>query len=127
MSDEGLKNSLRKFTFTTNETRKGDSVDRMGYLGPHIRVAQRKLSFQPISTLDLKTKISNFGSIRQKIRDIDREKSGSVTVPELEDIIKIANPELYPYDLKEPLRDFTHAHNSLVVDYNKFLSKFAAA
>ena len=26
MSDEGLKNSLRKFTFTTNETRKGDSV-----------------------------------------------------------------------------------------------------
>ena len=50
-----------------------------------------------------------------------------MTVHELEDIIKIANPELFPYDLKEPLRDFTYAHNSLVVDYKKFLSKVAAA
>jgi hypothetical protein len=66
-------------------------------------------------------------SIRQRIRDIDKEKNGNVTVHELEDIIKIANPELCPYDLKEPLRDFTYAHNSLVVDYKKFLSKVAAA
>jgi len=50
-----------------------------------------------------------------------------VTVNELEDIIKIANPELCPFDLKEPLRDFTYDHNSLVVDYKKFLNKVVAA
>ncbi len=67
-----MQNSLRKFTFTANETRKGDSVDRMGYLGPQIRMAQRKISFRPISVLDMQAKITNFGSIRQRIREIDQ-------------------------------------------------------
>ena len=49
-----------------------------------------------------------------------------MTVHELEDIIKIANPELCPFDLKEPLRDFTYDHNSLVVDYKKFLNTVVA-
>jgi hypothetical protein len=81
----------------------------------------------PISTNELLTRITNFGSIRQRIRDIDKDKNGNVTIYELEDIIKIANPELCPFDLKEPLRDFTYDHNSLVVDYKKFLSTVSAA
>ena len=49
------------------------------------------------------------------------ERSGNVTIDELEDIIKLYNPDLKQYDLKEPLRDFTYEHNALLVDYKKFL------
>ena len=49
------------------------------------------------------------------------ERSGNVTIDELEDIIKLYNPDLKKYDIKEPLRDFTYEHNALLVDYKKFL------
>ena len=74
-----------------------------------------------ISLDELKTKIVNLISIKQRIADIDKDKTGSVTLNEFEDIIKVSNPHLCPYDLKEALREFSYENNTLLVDYKNFL------
>jgi len=53
---------------------------------------------------------------------VDKDKNGNVTVTELEDIIKLFNQDLEVFDLKKAIADFTYDHNSLLVDYKRFLN-----
>jgi len=52
---------MENFTFTTKETRYGDSIDTMGYFGPRIRLENRRLSLKQISGTDVMMKMGNVG------------------------------------------------------------------
>lgn len=92
--NESFRKSFDSFKFSAKETRDGDSIDKTGYFGPRVRMDQQKLSFKPITLGDLVKKLTNIGLICRKLREVDHERSGNVTLNELEDIVKLYNQEL---------------------------------
>lgn len=119
---EKLHQSFDSFIYTTKDSRVEDSIDMMGYFGSKRRLAERNITFSNINLSDLCFRMQNLNLITKQIKQVDKDKNGNVTVTELEDIIKLFNQDLEVFDLKKAIADFTYDHNSLLVDYKRFLN-----
>lgn len=102
------------------QDKKEDPIDASGYTGIFNRKKKILKSITDEKFIELMSAENVIKDIFLRIREIDKDRNGFVTGLELDDIIKLAAPELEDYDLSSFIKPFSCAENKILIDYKRF-------